>query len=142
MRLDLPPLRERALDIPLLINHFLNKQNLERGKRIKRFDPRALKVLLQYEYPGNIRELENIIEHACLLCPEEMIGREHLPSQLLNRSAGDAGEANRPVPAQAEAGLIREALRESGWNRQEAARLLNMDRTTLWRKMKRYKLQP
>jgi PAS domain S-box-containing protein len=142
MRLELPPLRERTLDIPLLINHFLKKINLERGKRIRRFDPRALRILLRYEYPGNIRELENIIEHACLLCPEEIIGLEHLPSQVLTRTAGDAGAANRLVPARDEAGLIREALRESGWNRQEAARNLNMDRTTLWRKMKRYKLKP
>lgn len=141
MRLELPPLKERAQDIPLLISHFLKKNNLERGTKIQRFDPQALRILLRYEYPGNIRELENIMEHACLLCQEENIRAEHLPSHVLARSASAQGDARPPAPGD-EAGLIRETLHETGWNRGETARILQMDRTTLWRKMKRHNLKP
>jgi transcriptional regulator with PAS, ATPase and Fis domain len=141
MRLELPPLKERVQDIPLLINHFLRKNNLERGKKIQRFDSQTLRILLRYEYPGNIRELENIIEHACLLCQEENIRAEHLPSHVLARSASAQGDARPPAPGD-EAGRIRETLHETGWNRGETARILQMDRTTLWRKMKRHHLKP
>ena len=143
MRLELPPLRERVPDIPLLINHFLKKNNLERGKKIRRFDPQALNILLQYDYPGNIRELENLIEHACLLCPGEIIRVEDLPIRIQQKASAprerDPGAAG---PVFDEARAIREALITHGWNRLATARVLRMDRTTLWRKMKRYNLRP
>jgi transcriptional regulator with PAS, ATPase and Fis domain len=143
MRLELPPLKERIPDIPLLINHFLKKNNLERGKKIRRFDPPALNLLLQYDYPGNIRELENIIEHACLLCPGEIIRVEDLPVRIQQKALVPRESAlgtNVAVPDEAQA--IREALKIHGWSRMETARVLGMDRTTLWRKMKRYDLKP
>ena len=143
IRLELPPLRERAQDIPLLINHFLKRSNLERGKRIQRFDPPALGLLLEYPYPGNIRELENIIEHACLICQGEIIQVEHLPLYVQARRPGGEGLSARALlPTGDEAALIRETLSAQHWNRQATAKILGLDRTTLWRKMKRYNLKP
>ena len=99
IRLELPPLRERVQDIPLLINHFLKQSNLERGKSIQRFDPSALGLLLEYAYPGNIRELENIIEHACLICRGEVIQVEHLPLYVQSRAHDGAGLPGTIPPA-------------------------------------------
>jgi PAS domain S-box-containing protein len=143
IRLELPPLRERVQDIPLLINHFLKQSNLERGKSIQRFDPPALGLLLEYPYPGNIRELENIIEHACLICQGEIIKVEHLPLYVQARRHGGEWLSARALhPPADESTLIRETLSAQHWNRQATAQILHMDRTTLWRKMKRYNLKP
>jgi PAS domain S-box-containing protein len=143
IRLELPPLKERVEDIPLLITHFLRQSNLERGKKIQRFAPPALGLLLEYPYPGNIRELENIIEHACLICQEEVIQAEHLPLYVQARTRR---RESIPLPSfdlpHDEAALIRETLSTQHWNRQATAQILQMDRTTLWRKMKRYNLMP
>jgi PAS domain S-box-containing protein len=143
MRLELPPLRERRQDIPLLLGHFLKQNNLEKGKSIRGFDEKALNLLLQYDYPGNIRELENIVEHACLLCQESKIQTAHLPLFLQNLPLA-AGRSS-PVSegrGEAEKRRIRETLEQQHWNRGETAKILQMDRTTLWRKMKRYGLRP
>ncbi len=143
IRLELPPLRERAQDIPLLINHFLKQSNLERGKKIQRFAPPALGLLLEYPYPGNIRELENIIEHACLICQGEIIQAEHLPLYVQARTHGRESTPVRSLDSPSdEATMIRETLSAQHWNRQATARILHLDRTTLWRKMKRYNLKP
>jgi transcriptional regulator with PAS, ATPase and Fis domain len=142
MRLELPPLRERAQDIPLLIDHFLKKNNLERGKNLRGFSPQALNILLRYDYPGNIRELENIIEHACLLSRTETLQMEDLPPFLqIQRGTGPASGAVPVGLVFDEARALREALQSHDWNRQETARFLGLDRTTLWRKMKRYGLK-
>ena len=143
IRLELPGLKDRVKDIPLLITHFLKKNNLEKGKWIRRFDEKALHVLLHYTYPGNIRELENIIEHACLLCPGEVIQIPHLPQFL--QTVAETPVKNYPESPKkslGEEGLILEILRACHWNRQKAAKELKMDRTTLWRKMKLYGLRP
>jgi transcriptional regulator with PAS, ATPase and Fis domain len=142
IRLELPPLRERVQDVPLLINHFLKRSNLERGKSIQRFDPPALGLLLEYPYPGNIRELENIIAHACLICQGEIIQVEHLPLYVQTRMhCGEGPSAQALPPSADESTLIRETLSAHHWNRQATAQILHMDRTTLWRKMKRYNLK-
>ena len=143
IRLELPPLRERAQDIPLLINHFLKQSNLEKRKKIQRFAPPALGLLLEYPYPGNIRELENIIEHACLICQGEIIQAEHLPLYVQARTRGRESTPVRSLDSPSdEAAMIRETLKAQHWNRQATARILHLDRTTLWRKMKRYNLKP
>jgi DNA-binding NtrC family response regulator len=143
IRLELPGLKDRVKDIPLLIHHFLKKNNLEKGKSIRRFDEKALHVLLHYTYPGNIRELENIIEHACLLCPGEVIQIPHLPPFLQTVSETPAKNyPESPKKSLGEKGLILETLRTCHWNRQKAAKELKIDRTTLWRKMKLYDLRP
>jgi PAS domain S-box-containing protein len=88
--IDLPPLRERREDIPLLIRHFLRQFSDLHGRRVGRFSVAAGRVLLQHHYPGNIRELENIVEHAVALCDGETATEEHLPLYLLNESPAKA----------------------------------------------------
>jgi two-component system, NtrC family, response regulator HydG len=143
VRLELPPIKERATDIPLLINTFLKKNNLEKGKTIRRFDEKALNILLHYDYPGNIRELENIIEHACLLCQDEIIQVAHLPLflQTLPNTRENVRSDDKTANLNEE-DFIRETLKAHHWNRQETAKSLKMDRSTLWRKMKTYDLKP
>jgi PAS domain S-box-containing protein len=126
MRLELPPLKERRGDLPLLISNFLKKYNATKGAAVSRIAEDAMEILLNYQYPGNIRELENIIEHACVLCQGETISR---PDVAAGR---DQWERQRIV----------EALQEHRWQRQKAARALGMDRTTLWRKIKKYDIAP
>ena len=102
-----------------------------------------MNILLHYDYPGNIRELENIIEHACLLCPGDHIQVDHLPLFLqplpFTQKKGLLSGKKRTLD---EEGLIRDTLKATHWNRQETARALKMDRTTLWRKMKHFDLKP
>jgi transcriptional regulator of acetoin/glycerol metabolism len=106
-----------------------------------------MEILLNYQYPGNIRELENIIEHACVLCQGEVIERRHLPLYVQTSSGHREGEtiSRTDVAAgrdQWERQRIVEALQEHRWQRQKAARALGMDRTTLWRKIKKYDIAP
>lgn len=142
MRLELPPLKERPKDIPLLIDHFLKKNNLEKGKQIRRFDEMALNILLRYDYPGNIRELENIIEHACLLCQGDHVLVDHFPLGLQPPPSAEKKDFLSVRKQPFEEDLIRETLKAAHWNRQETARILKMNRTTLWRKMKLFDLKP
>jgi transcriptional regulator with PAS, ATPase and Fis domain len=147
MRLELPPLRERRGDIPLLINNFLRKYNVTKGGVASHLTEDALEILLNYDYPGNVRELENIIEHACVLCRGEMIERRHLPLYVQSSRGLDENEtASRSDITtgrdQWERERIVRTLKEHGWQRQRAARDLGMDRTTLWRKMKKYDISP
>jgi len=147
MRLELPPLKERRGDLPLLISNFLKKYNITKGAAVSRIDEDAMEILLNYQYPGNIRELENIIEHACVLCQGEVIERRHLPLYVQTSSGHREGETIfRPDVVEArdqrEREFIIEVLKEHRWQRQKAARALGMDRTTLWRKMKKYDISP
>ncbi len=142
-RIELPPLRERPEDLPLLIRHILRRLSASRGIPVPEVSENALHVLLNYRYPGNIRELENILEHALILCSEGVVRRRHLPEYLLDRKAPPsphpvAGE----TAASAERRRILAALRRCGGNKARAARRLGMDRTTLWRKLKRLGLLP
>jgi len=143
IRLELPPLRERRADIPLLIENILRRLSSARKAQASRISEEAMEILLNYDYPGNVRELENILEHALIICQEEVIGVKHLPIFL--RKATPAAGPEKGVSAQegtpTEKERILEALKRHHWQRNEAARELHMDRTTLWRKMKRYHLQ-
>ena len=142
IRLELPPLRERRADIPLLIENILRRLSSARKAQASRISEEAMEILLNYDYPGNVRELENILEHALIICQEEVIGVKHLPIFL--RKATPAAGPEKGVSAQegtpTEKERILEALKRHHWQRNEAARELHMDRTTLWRKMKRYHL--
>jgi transcriptional regulator with PAS, ATPase and Fis domain len=147
MRLELPPLKERRGDIPLLISNFVKQYNITKGSAVSRIAEDAMDILLNYHYPGNIRELENIIEHAGVLCQGELIERRHLPMYLqatLGRAEAQIGAQPDVVAArdQRERELIVEVLKEHRWHRQKAAQALGMDRTTLWRKMKKYNISP
>jgi PAS domain S-box-containing protein len=138
IRVVVPPLRERPQDVPLLIRRFIQRKNVERGTYICRFSPDTLDILLNYDYPGNVREMENILEHACLLCRGDIIQLQHLPRGL--REAQDptppAGQAPGS-PAGDQRQELLDLLRQQGWNRQRVAEALGIDRTTLWRRMKR-----
>lgn len=135
VRLQLPPLRERKEDIPLLIERFIDRMNRLRGKAVTGIDNEALERLMHHDYPGNIRELENIIEHAFILCSQGKIGIRHLPAYL---------HAFSPPPSSLQAArdlseeeAIREALRRNDYNRLAAARDLGMHKSTLFRKIRK-----
>jgi PAS domain S-box-containing protein len=147
MRLELPPLKKRRGDISLLINNFIKQYNITKGTAVSRIAEDAMEILLNYDYPGNIRELENMIEHACVLCQGEVIERRHLPMYLQATSDHPEGEIiSRPDVAlgrdQWERERLLEVLKEHRWHRQKAAEALGVDRTTLWRKMKKLNISP
>ncbi len=138
----LPALRERADDIPLLVNHFREKFNREMGKQIAGLSPQSLMTLEQYPFPGNIRELQNVMEHAFVCCEESIIQFEHLPVDL-QRHYVELQEWNDAESLQAiERQAISRALQKTGWHFKEAAEQLGIGRSTLWRKMKQFGLRP
>jgi len=137
LTLTLPPLRERREDIPLLVEHLIGRFNLLKGKDVVGISEEALAVLMQHDFPGNVRELENIIEHAFILIKGGLIQPEHLPGYLQNATRG-LRPPERQTLAEAEARLIYEALLRNGFRRLATARELGIDKTTLWRKIKRY----
>lgn len=144
VRLALPPLRQRKEDIPLLVERFIDKMNRLRGKAVSGLEPAALERLLAHEYPGNIRELENIIEHAFILCSQGRIGLHHLPASLGSQAAAVAGPSSLSIRARhqaTEAEMIRDALVRNGYNRLAAARDLGMHKSTLFRKLKKLNLE-
>jgi transcriptional regulator with PAS, ATPase and Fis domain len=136
VRLELPPLAERSEDVPLLVNHFIARFSTIKGKDIDGIAPEAMNILLRHDYPGNVRELENIIEHAFVLCPGGMILVCHLPEYLQFRDAPSGGGA-LGLLRQYEKQLILGVLRRNGWNRSEAARELGIHKTTLFRKVRK-----
>ena len=146
-KLILPPLRERKEDIPLLLEHFINKFNRLKGKGIEGLQPDALAMLMSYNYPGNIRELENIIEFASVVCKSSLIGIENLPDYLLKGSAFDEDHhAHSPEQKNIsikglERDFIYNALARNNWNRKLTAAGLGMHPATLWRKIKGLKIK-
>jgi PAS domain S-box-containing protein len=144
IRLELPSLRERRADIPLLIDHTLKRLSTAKGNKASRISEEAMEVLLNYAYPGNVRELENILEHALILCQDDVIEPRHLPIFLRDGIPvrSDDGDFPTGEALSSEKERILRALRNNRWLRGETARELSMDRTTLWRKMKRYNLRP
>ncbi len=142
----LPPLVERREDVPLLIQYMLEKLNLKNKKAITEIRPEAMQVLLNHDYPGNIRELKNILEHAYILCQGSSIGLHQLPLYI-QESVQEIPpvESEAPAEAEAENGLdqaerqaILSALHRHQGNKKSTASSLNIDRTTLWRKMRKY----
>ncbi|MCB2145367.1 MAG: sigma 54-interacting transcriptional regulator [Deltaproteobacteria bacterium] len=138
VRMLLPPLRERKEDIPLLIEHFIEKMNMVRGKAISGVDAEALQVLMCHDYPGNIRELENIIEHAFVLCSAGPIQARHLPGDFATQCmlSGEQDSLTHTLNS-TEAIAITNALKRSRYNRLAAAKELGMHKSTLFRKIKR-----
>ena len=146
IKIDLPPLRERRDDIPLLIEHFIRRLGTIREKDISALSSEAMDILMRYDFPGNVRELQNIIEHAFVLCPGGMIQSEHLPKTLVPESEiRPAVFSSSPLPksplVDIERRHIFEILRKNGWNRTAAARELGIHKTTLWRKIRRLGLE-
>jgi transcriptional regulator with PAS, ATPase and Fis domain len=131
MKLEIPALRKRKEDIPLLVDHFINKFNEKTGKSIRGVANGAMKRILRYEYPGNVRELENVLEHAFILCKGAEIRTSHLPEDLIASGASVPPKTSaRPqrLP-ELEKRVILEALGRCGWDREQ---------TTLWRKIRKY----
>jgi len=144
MRLELPPLKNRRGDIPLLISHILKRLRVTRDTRVEKFSNDAMDILLNYDFPGNVRELENIIEHALIVCQGEIIERHHLPLALQQgiSQAWPVGKTSLPDDAVeiSEKHMIMEMLQRYSWNKGQTAAALNIDRTTLWRKIKKYNI--
>ena len=140
VKVDLPPLSRRREDISLLVEHFVEKFNLKSGKNFSGVSHEVMAFLMRYDFPGNVRELENIIEHAFVMCKGDMIELRHLPPELVDWSKEALLKENvADGPLQrAEAESIRKALERNRGNRLRTARELGIDRSTLWRKIKRY----
>ncbi len=138
IRIDIPPLRERLEDVAPLADHFLERYSRETGKRILGLTQRALGILMAYHWPGNVRELRNVIERAVVLARGQMIGAEELT--FIN-SSSDECRLGTLTLQEAEISHIRNVLDSCGWNVTQAARQLDIDRTTLMRKVKRYQLK-
>ena len=145
LQIDLPSLKERSEDIPLLARHFIQRFRKATGKAIEGLSSEAMTALLKHEFPGNIRELENLIERAFILCEESVIGLESLPPAISGLMPGaelptDMDEGLKGLD-RIEAEAIRTALARHGGNRTRAARDLGVHRTTLIRKIAKYRIE-
>ncbi len=137
IRLPLPSLRDRREDIPLLIEHFISRFNRLQGKDVVGVSDEVLAPLMEHDFPGNVRELENIIEHAFVLCRGGLIQLLHLPADLRGNRDAVTLPIHRGMTLEAmERILIADALRRHGGNRTAAARELGINASTLFRKLK------
>jgi PAS domain S-box-containing protein len=136
------PLRNRSDDIPLLAQHFLRLSSALEGKHIKGLSSEALRVLMEYSFPGNVRELKNVMDYAALVCDQGMVCAEDLPRYLLQPPVSCSHSIEQPSGEQAQSNPEYESLVKTlnmyGWNRQAAARTMGISRTTLWRLMHKY----
>ncbi len=136
--ITVPPLRERRDDVPLLVEHFIAHFNGLRGRQVGPMSPAALSILMNHDYPGNVRELMNIVEHAFVLCTGTELLPEHLPATM-SRAAATLSPASstssKQARAEAERRLISETLARFHNNRVATAQALGVHKTTLWRRM-------
>lgn len=143
----IPPLRERQEDIPLLVKHFVHKYNNEFNKNIHYIPPETEKLLLSYDWPGNIRELKNVIERAVLLSNNGTLAQKLVAtidkerSMSTSSAEGNTLQDNQSL-ASVEKQHIQRVLKETAWKRTEAARILGINRTTLYNKIKEYGINP
>ncbi len=138
LRIELPPLRRRKEDLPLLVNQFITRFNRLQQRTVQGIAPEALSILMAHDWPGNIRELENAIERAFVVCKDGLITIAHLPGELT--AHGGATHANshmRSAHDVLDAQAIRIALEHNAFNRLAAARELGIHKTTLFRRMKK-----
>ena len=138
MEIRLPPLRDRREDIPLLVEHFRNGFNVKFKKTVEALSSDVLKAFLKYPWPGNVRELEHTMEHAFVLCRQNIITLDHLPPDFMSTPGIQHRSPDETQTVDSHA--ILEALDKTSWNKAKAARLLGIDRVTLYRKMKKYNL--
>ena len=135
-RIDVPPLRERREDIPALVDHFVRSHARNLGRRPQNVSNEAMKRLIEYNFPGNVREMSNIIERATILCTGDVISVEHLPREL-------CGDAAAPTDLRLafndfERAHLVAVLRIANGSRDKASELLGVDPATLYRKMARH----
>jgi DNA-binding NtrC family response regulator len=144
-----PALRERTGDIPLLAQHYLDGFREETGKNVTGFSADAIEALQRYSWPGNVRELVNVVERAIVLTKHGVIGMDDLPEMVRRGGTNDAPLASPQLPggrlkaalADPERQIILDALENNGWNRQDTADRLGINRTTLYKKMKKYGIE-
>jgi DNA-binding NtrC family response regulator len=144
INVELPPLRDRISDIPLLAGHFLQQVCEDAGKTVRGFTDDAMATLQRYGWPGNVRELQNVIERAVLLGKEGIVGVDDLPSSLTAGTVNVepiAGRSLKQALESPERQIIRETLESNRWNRNATADALGINRTTLYKKMKRLGLE-
>ncbi|THB77884.1 MAG: PAS domain S-box protein [Desulfobacteraceae bacterium] len=149
--IQVPPLRERRVDIPLLAEHFIEKGNQRENRSIAGVHPDAMRLLMEYPWPGNIRELENAVEHAFVLCTADRIMKADLPMEI----RGQRGQDSKPhhtysmgapvpisitgdVPFRVTRELLMDLLAECDWNKAEVARRIQKSRTSVWKYMKKW----
>jgi len=145
-RIELPELKKRRIDLPILIGHILRRLCATRSVRLPELSEKVMEILLNYHYPGNVRELENILEHAVIICQGQRIQPRHLPEYIqmrpFSKEAAALSDVHLPDPgAEREREKIIALLQQNNWHRTKTARTLGMDRTTLWRKIKKYGIE-
>ena len=141
VKIELPPLLARRDDIPLLIDHFVEKFNHKTEKMVSGVSNKVIETLMNYDFPGNVRELENIIEHAFVMCSNEEIKFKHLPMEIQETQKEDNIRNVQIKPIQdSECKILFETLEKHNWNKVQTAKELQLHRSTLWRKMQKYGL--
>jgi DNA-binding NtrC family response regulator len=142
--IQLPPLRQRRDDVPLLVNHFLERFVTRTKKKITSVSPEAMKLLVGYHWPGNVRELENVIERAVILTGKNVIIPKDLPPGVVNqqKTAEVVDDGNEPTLETLEKNYILKILDKYTWNQKKASEVLGISTTTLWRKLKSYGIEP
>jgi two-component system, NtrC family, response regulator HydG len=142
--IHVPPLRERTEDIALLARSFFNRIRLKSGKNIEGISNKSLEILMRYRWPGNVRELKSAFEFAFVSCQESMIRPEHFPIHILNQEPPTC--VPPPTPLQSLQEIKKQslysALKNTGGNQSEAARLLGISRTSIWQQIKRFGIDP
>ena len=139
VEIELPPLRDRLEDIPLLVAHFCEKFKKSFKKKIEGVSNDVLRTFLEYDWPGNVRELEHALEHGFVLCRGKAIRVDHLPPEVredVNRKKPVRGKPYTDNPRS-----ILSALEKTGWNKAKAARSLGISRQTMYRKIDQHNLQ-
>jgi DNA-binding NtrC family response regulator len=137
IEVKIPPLRERKEDISVLVRHFIEKYSRENNKKVKRIADEALEVLYGYPWPGNIRELRNVIERAVVLATGEEITVAELPDRIKTQQGAKVSQSLRDKVEYYEARIIKETLEAHSWNKEDTARALDVDLATLYRKIKK-----
>jgi two-component system response regulator HydG len=142
-KIQLPALRDRGKDLDLFIDHFVQLSNHELGRQVKKISDDAKQILNQYDWPGNLRELKNVIKRMVLLSPGETAGIEALPDEMMlaiHQAPKPVGSNLKAINEANEKALIQETLMKVKYNKSQAAKLLNIDRKTLYSKMERYEI--
>jgi two-component system response regulator HydG len=143
-KIQLPPLRSRGKDLELFMDHFIQLSNKELGRQVMSISDEAKEILNNYDWPGNLRELKNVIKRMVLLSPGERAGIDALPDEMMlaiHQAPKPSGSNLKAINEANEKALIQETLLKVKYNKSQAAKLLNIDRKTLYSKMERYEIE-
>jgi DNA-binding NtrC family response regulator len=138
IEVNLPPLRERKDDIPLLAHHFVKKYARNKRENVSRISREALKLLMDYDWPGNVRELENAIQHAIALTQDDTILPSTFPPRVQSGVSSFQDRTDEMSLQKLKRTYILQVLEECSWDREKAAKILEISRATLYRKLKEY----